>query len=170
MEDTLARLFTMQHDLQTDAYGHNFQRMLPADRIQFIKEMKLALEAELQEALDETGWKPWATSRHINRDAYVGELVDALHFFMNMLLVLGDDPEMLAREVFIRYIAKHTRNAERQAEGYDGVSGKCRKCSRALDDLAVECYISDGGTAWCAVYGKYMVIKPIEVVMTPIRP
>lgn len=145
----LERMLELQSQLQTETYGHNFQRMLPADRVQYIKESKLALQAELQEALDETGWKSWATSRHVNRDAYFGELVDAFHFFMNMLLVLGDDPRDVASELFTRYCLKNRVNAERQEAGYDGVSTKCPSCKRALDDAAVACW-RRGDQGWCA--------------------
>lgn len=145
----LAQLFRLQHDLQTQSFNVNFQRMLPRDRIQYIKDMKLALDAELQEALDETSWKPWATRDSIHRDAYVGELVDALHFLMNMFLVLGDDPAALAAEVFSRYCIKNRINARRQEEGYDGVSTKCGGCRRALDDPAVACS-RRGDQGFCA--------------------
>jgi hypothetical protein len=137
--DKFERLFQLQHDLQIDSFGRNFQRMLAAERVVYIREMQQAAIMELCEALDEVGWKSWATSRHINRDAYVGELVDVLHFWINMLLALGDDPAKLAREVFIRYETKGRLNAKRQADGYDGVSTKCPQCHRALDDPAVTC-------------------------------
>ena len=137
--DKFERLFQLQHDLQIDSFGRNFQRMLAAERVVYIREMQQAAIMELCEALDEVGWKSWATSWHINRDAYVGELVDVLHFWINMLLALGDDPEELAREVFSRYETKGRLNAKRQADGYDGVSTKCPQCHRALDDPAVTC-------------------------------
>lgn len=150
--DAFTELFELQHDLQTEAFGYNFQRMLPAERIQYVKDMKLALSAELQEALDETAWKPWAAqpphARWVNRDAYVGELVDVLHFLVNMLLVLGDDPRDLAVEVFTRYQVKHNINRKRQAEGYDGVSTKCGHCRRALDDPGITCW-RRGDQGWC---------------------
>lgn len=141
LTDRLIELFELQYDLQTETYGHNFQRMLATERVQYVKDMKLALDAELQEALDETAWKPWVQPRGkwVNRDAYVGEMVDALHFFINMLLVLGDDPADLATEVADRYAQKHRINRQRQADGYDGKSTKCPICKRALDDPAVNC-------------------------------
>jgi len=137
--DRFEELFRLQHDLQTESFGRNFQRMLAAERVVYIREMQQAAIMELCEALDEVGWKSWATSRHIERDAYVGELVDVLHFWINMLLALGDDPIELAREVFARYETKGRLNAKRQADGYDGVSSKCPWCHRALDDPAVTC-------------------------------
>lgn len=160
--DRLTQLFELQHDLQTETYGHNFQRMKLGNRLQYIKDTKLALDAELHEALNETGWKPWATRKFINRDAYVGELVDVLHFYVNLLLALGDDPADLATEVFTRYCLKNRVNADRQLSGYDGVSTKCPICKRALDDPAVECNtikvnnpqgpVLDG---WCAGSDTY---------------
>lgn len=172
--DRLTSIFVQQHDLQTESFNVNFQRMLPADRIAYIKEMKLALEAELQEALDETGWKSWATSRHINREAYLGELVDVLHFWVNMVLVLGDDPEHLAHLISTMYDAKRQRNAQRQADGYDGISGKCPWCARALDDPGVSCTVARSDSAGIGTHGtcaQYGVYSPSpRVAMKPITP
>ena len=147
--DIFEKMMTLQEQLQVESFGYNFQRMLPAERVQYVKDMKLAIESELQEALDETGWKPWATRRDINRDAYLAELVDVLHFLMNMMLVLGDDPAELAREVFTLYCRKNKINERRQREGYDGVSTKCGHCARALDDPAVGCW-KKGDQGYCA--------------------
>lgn len=154
--DRLEQLFQLQHDLQVETFGRNFQRMLIADRIQFIKEMQQALVAESVEALDEVGWKSWATSRHINREAYVGELVDVLHFWVNMLIALGDDPADIATEVFNGYLAKRQRNIERQRDGYDGVSSKCFGCGRDKNDPGVACYSADvDQPAYCADINSY---------------
>ena len=149
MIDRLEQLFQLQAELQSDTFGRNFQRMLISDRIQFIKEMQQAAVSELGEALDEIGWKSWATSRHINREAFIAELVDVLHFWINMLIALGDDPADIADEVFRGYLAKRQRNAARQVEGYDGVSTKCSHCGRALDDPAVGCWRRDD-QGYCA--------------------
>lgn len=102
-------------------------------RIRHIKENILACTDELHEALNEIGWKQWATSRHINEDALKKELIDAAHFLINLMLHAG----MTADEFFEMYIVKNKRNFERQAEGYDGVSSKCPHCARALDDVGV---------------------------------
>ena len=128
----------------------------PEEKIDFIVYHKTALEAELQEALDEVGWKPWATSRHINRDAFLGELVDAFHFWMNLCLVVNAS----ADEIGALYVAKRNKNIARQQAGYDGVSDKCGGCGRALDDTAVEChapYTADSGNSYrgyCYVKGE----------------
>lgn len=150
MMDTFARMLALQEQLQRESFGYNFETMTAEQRIQYIKDMKLALEAELQEALDETGWKPWATQKFINRDAYFGELVDVLHFLMNMFLVLGDNTGDLADEIFTKYCLKNHINERRQREGYDGVSTKCGSCGRALDDPAISCW-RQGDHGFCAV-------------------
>lgn len=128
-------LFERQKALQVKHMGGNPAELPDDQAITFIKDMTLALTDELHEALAETGWKPWATSRHINRDAYVGELVDAMHFLINLFLVV----DATADEVFARYVEKNVRNAERQQEGYDGLAGKCPGCGRALDDKGTLC-------------------------------
>lgn len=150
MMDTFARMLALQEQLQRESFGYNFETMTAEQRIQYIKDMKLALEAELQEALDETGWKPWATRKFINRDAYFGELVDVLHFLMNMFLVLGDNTGDLADEIFTKYCLKNHINERRQREGYDGISTKCGGCGRALDDPAVSCR-RRGDQGFCTV-------------------
>lgn len=139
-----------QHALQQKSYKKDPTTLDDEERAEFIRWNVLALEDELHEALQEVGWKPWATSRHLNRDAFKGELVDAYHFFMNLMLAADID----ADEFLEAYQAKRTKNAKRQAEGYDGVTGKCPHCKRALDDSAVMCgEVNDTGGSywWCDV-------------------
>lgn len=175
-KDMLIELFNLQHDLQVESFEQNFQRMDTGARIAYIKEMKLALEAELQEALNETTWKPWTKrSAAINVTAYVGELVDALHFLMNMFLVIGEDPTHLAKRVFETYLVKHGINADRQANGYDGTD-KCPRCGRAYDDPAVGCQREtevvsravSGESAvigqWCGQHGMFNPASPHTTV------
>ena len=128
---------SQQNSLQRDTYGIDYSKMNDEARIRNFKDMKLALEAELQEALDEMGWKPWATSRHFKKKAVQGELIDAYHFLMNLMLIAGMNDEMVDE----MYMAKRDKNMDRQAEGYDGVSGKCQGCKRALDDAHTICML-----------------------------
>lgn len=126
-----------QYELQKNSFGADPKSLDINDSLEWIRWNVLALEDELHELLAETGWKPWAKSKHINRDAYVSELVDAFHFLMNLMIVVDCD----ADEFLAKYAEKRGLNAQRQAEGYDGVSGKCVKCKRALDDTAVLCTV-----------------------------
>jgi len=130
----LEAMYDAQHQLQVRAYGKDPTKLEGEEQIQFIKDMTLALTDELHEFLAETGWKPWATSRHVHTDLAKGELVDAFHFFMNLMLVIGMTPD----DLFNGYMEKRGRNARRQAEGYDGVAGKCSSCGRAIDDIAAK--------------------------------
>ncbi len=149
---TLADAFAAQLALQIDAYGADPRDLVEDERIEFIRWNVLALEDELHEALGETGWKPWATSRHVNTDKFHGEMVDAFHFFMNLCLVSG----LSAENLLARYAEKREINARRQARGYDGVEGKCPKCRRALDDPHVSCkYNVKTSLGWCSEYGAF---------------
>ena len=131
----LKLIFHKQRELQTSSYGVDPSTLDGEDRRRYIVDMTTALTDELHEALAETGWKPWATSRHFNRSAYLDELIDALHFLINLMLVAGTDADEITR----RYLEKNARNAARQQAGYDGVTGKCANCGRALDDKNVTC-------------------------------
>lgn len=146
--DRLRDMFARQYELQTDTYGINLHEMTDEQRIQYIKDNVLAATDELHEILAETGWKPWATSKHINKDAYIGEIIDLWHFVMNLMLATGHHPDFLAEQLYFRYVQKNQKNAKRQEEGYDGVAGKCSQCKRALDDSAVHCW-KRGDQGWC---------------------
>ena len=124
-----------QHQLQIKSFGSDPKKLDDPEKLEWIRWNMLALSDELHEALAEVGWKPWAKSKHINRDAYVSELVDAFHFLMNLMLVVDCEAE----EFLDKYFEKRGINEKRQAEGYDGVSTKCAHCKRALDDPAVQC-------------------------------
>jgi dimeric dUTPase (all-alpha-NTP-PPase superfamily) len=126
-----------QRKLQQTSFGQDPVGLTGEAATDWIRWNVLALEDELHEALAETGWKPWAKSKHVNRDAFVSELVDAFHFLMNRMLVVDCD----ADEFLAKYAEKRGLNAARQAAGYDGVSGKCSVCKRALDDAAVTCTV-----------------------------
>ena len=126
-----------QAEMQRASFGTDYRTMNDEQRMEVLRMNVLALEDELHEALAETGWKPWAESNHINVDAFKGELVDAWHFFMNLLNLAGMD----AQELHHRYFEKAAKNKARQEQGYDGISGKCPLCHRALDDPATPCYV-----------------------------
>jgi hypothetical protein len=117
-------------ELQVKSYGQDPGELTGPELMEFIRWNVLAATDELHEALQETGWKPWATSSHLNRDEFIGEMVDALHFIANLLCAAKCSGEELGQ----RYIAKQRRNAERQEVGYTGLE-KCPTCRRAFDDI-----------------------------------
>lgn len=156
MSDMLKELFEKQIKIQTLAYGKDPREITdPVERIQFIKDMELALRMELGEMLDETGWKPWATSNHVNEEAGLGELADVLLFYINLVLAFAGDAE----KVYAKTMEKMDRNLQRQLEGYDGLKGKCFICKRALDDIAVDCTeFSESSVpfdGWCGMDNGY---------------
>lgn len=126
----------MQKELQTRFNdGRTLDEFSEEEHIAELMPNAFSMFAEMFEAFKEVGWKPWATSRHFNREAFHSEMVDAFHFFMNMMLH-GD---MTPRDLFEGYVKKNLKNHERIDEGYDGVTGKCPVCKRDFKDDGVEC-------------------------------
>ena len=121
--------------LQTNAYG-NDPALLEGDELaDFVIWNTVALSDEMSEFLGEIQWKPWSKVRGgANRDAAIGELIDAAHFLANLAVAMGCTDE----EWVSRYQAKMEINAKRQRDGYDNTN-KCPKCRRALDDVSVKC-------------------------------
>ena len=156
----LEKMFEAQRLLQIEAYGKDPAEITdPVERIQFIKDMHIALTDELHEALSETGWKPWATSQHVNEEAFKGELIDAWHFFMNLCMAVNMGPE----ELHDRYMKKRQKNIQRQIDGYDGVSTKCPGCGRALDDDAVRCTKNPNyPEVWCVVHVRFFPMAEVK--------
>lgn len=136
MRDRLANIFAAQHRLQVRA-GMDPLTMTDAERIEYIKEMTLACTDELHEALNEIGWKTWATSRHIDEEKAFGELRDAFQFLMNLMLaVYQGPPEKVADHLAHVFYDKLLINQKRIAELYTGTE-KCPGCRRAMDELKI---------------------------------
>jgi len=121
--------------LQISAYGADPSELEGGALADFVIWNNVALADEMSEFLGEIQWKPWSKIRGgANRDAAIGELIDAAHFLANLAVAMGcTDEEWIAR-----YKAKMEVNAKRQRDGYDNTN-KCPKCRRALDDTAVKC-------------------------------
>ena len=136
----------LQLKLQVKAFGNDPRSLDPEARAGFLVWNAFAAEDEIHEAMQEVGWKPWASSRHINNAAFLDELVDALHFIGNMILAAAIEektpPWELAEVIWNKYQAKVQVNIDRQREGYDGVKNKCPICKRELK-----------GLQWCLEHG-----------------
>lgn len=129
-------------------------------RIEFIRTMAFACEDEIHEALAEVGWKPWATSRHVNRNAFLKELVDAQLFLDNLMLAVlheGESVHDLQREVDKLILERIERTLQRQRDGYDGVTGKCPQCHVDLGDKPVT---EVDGVQHCGGCGAYLGSVP----------
>lgn len=147
----LDKMMGMQEELQRRYLSGYHPQLLPdIQRMEYVRTMHTAIIKELGEVMDECGWKPWASSNHINETAFKAELVDVFHFFMNFMLVVGMTPA----ELYAGYMRKNAKNHERQDKGYDGVTGKCPGCHRDYTDPGVTCTPThagpDGaGMGWC---------------------
>jgi hypothetical protein len=128
--DMLGEIFSRQEYFQR-LLGHAWEDMTEEERVGYLKDQILALLDETHEALNEMGWKPWASSRHLNAPEFAGELVDILCFLVNLALGVGLTPT----QFFQMHEEKALRNIQRQEAKYDGLTGKCPVCKRALDDL-----------------------------------
>lgn len=130
MTDKLTEMLRAQLELQRQSFDVDPTTLEGEERAEFIRWNVLALEDELHEALNEVGWKPWASDRSIDRDLFLKEMVDAWHFFMNLLLVgSSTEPDLLAEIFTSMYQEKRQVNADRQAAGYTGTD-KCPQCGR----------------------------------------
>lgn len=138
--DRLARMIGAQKLLQSTSFDTDFRDMSTQERVDYIKENVLALTDELHELLAETSWKPWAKSEFLNEERAMSELVDVLHFFMNIAIGIYPwlSPGDIAEVITMGYEKKRGINVQRQEDGYDGVSTKCFECKTALDDPGVE--------------------------------
>lgn len=108
----------------------NFQLRLDPDfldksveeRVAFIKEHSIHTNQEINEMLYELPFfKPWKDYSGMSEEKQLiafakarMEMIDAWHFFMNMMLALG----FSAEEFFIMYMEKNKENHRRQDAGY----------------------------------------------------
>lgn len=161
--DSMLGMLAMQHALQVTSFKKDPLTLEGEERIEFIRWNFIALVDELGEMMDEVGWKPWATSRHVNEVAATGELVDAWHFLMNLIMAVaprGETPDLVAKRFVEGYVRKRLKNAQRQVEGYDGVSGKCRACKRDLEEAGIQEVVDGAGEVtarWCGGCGAQVV-------------
>lgn len=130
----LQRMMDDQSRLQVAMGNSHPATRSPEAQMEYVREMTLAAVSELMEALDETGWRTWSSSNHVNRDAFIGEIRDAQQFIFNMLSLV----ECTAEEFCGKLAEKHRINWERLANGYTGLN-KCPECKRALDDPTTRC-------------------------------
>jgi dimeric dUTPase (all-alpha-NTP-PPase superfamily) len=103
-------------------YGNYIENMSLKESVAFIKEMSIHLNQEVNEALYELPWfKPWKNYKNMTEvevyeafNRFREEMIDAWHFFMNIMLAGGITAEMLHGA----YLAKNAENYERQKRGY----------------------------------------------------
>jgi len=132
-------------ELQTKSFGQDPATLEGDAKADFITWNLAAVVVELGEMMNEfPGHKNWVLDRTIiNREEFIGEAVDALHFLGNILATVGCTDE----ELSIRYLQKVEKNRARMASGaYDGVTDKCPTCKREL-------ILEVDGKKWCSEHG-----------------
>lgn len=122
-------------ELQTQSFGGDPADLDGEARAEFVRWNVLAATDELHEALQEVAWKPWGKNHgDINREAFIKECVDALHFVGNLLATVACTDE----EFSSAYRAKQQVNRDRMASGtYTGTAEKCPHCKRDLKEAGV---------------------------------
>lgn len=134
--DTLGDIMSLQKDTQLNVYGYDFSKMSLREIMFFWHANTHALVDEIHEATDALGgikdgsgnaiWKYWKKdyskydqmkfsdlSENDQLEAKF-EIIDILHFFMNMAISIGMTPE----EMYNMYMAKNKENRDRQKRGY----------------------------------------------------
>lgn len=115
-------MMNMQKEFQKKV-GFDFDQMDEKEKSSYIKEMILWTIDEMGEALHELKYaKHWSNKydtwsedvTEYKLSMFKDEMVDAFHFFMNVLLATGMDSE----ELFKRYLIKNKINIDRQNTGY----------------------------------------------------
>lgn len=117
----LKTIMNKQKELQ-ERLGYNFSEMTAEERAEFMRNHRGYLEDEVAEALYEMPnyklWKDYSNmspeARNVAWQKVRMELVDALHFFINLTLCAG----FTAEELFSMYMMKNAENHRRQDAGY----------------------------------------------------
>ncbi len=130
--DQLTHMMGLQLEFQVFLYGQHPATLDTLARISYLRDMAIALQCETVEMLDEVGWKPWASSRHVNVELAQSELIDMGHFLFSLAAGLGMSP----RKFYEKFLEKQTENRRRALEGYTGVAEKCVICGRDCGDVA----------------------------------
>lgn len=81
---------------------------------QLTKEHVLAGIVEATEVLDQVNWKPWKAAKQVNKPHLQEEVVDLMHFTMNLVVLWFDSWD----EFMQMYRIKNDENHRRQDRGY----------------------------------------------------
>lgn len=166
----LKTIMNTQKALQ-ERLGYNFETMTDEQRAAFMRDHRGYLADEVAEALYEMpfykNWKNYSDmTDEAKQDAWQKvkmELVDSLHFFVNLLLATG----FTADELYKMYMAKNKENHRRQDQGYtsdvsyreqavEDVMGFEPTCTVMMDDT-FEC--TDDFVAVLKMDGERMALR-----------
>lgn len=145
--DKLEQIMDKQAELQK-RLGTDFSTMSLEERAEYMRNHRGYLADEIAEALYEMPnyklWKDYSGmsegDTHRAWQKVRMELIDSLHFFVNLLLCAG----MTADEVYEMYMAKNKENHRRQDEGYTA--------DKSYREQAVEDVMEETDDSACTVY------------------
>jgi dimeric dUTPase (all-alpha-NTP-PPase superfamily) len=113
MNDKLKELFEMQMALdQRIINNRNINKTMD----EWVRDITIAIESELDEIRREVNWKWWKNNKPINYEALQGEVIDVWHFLLSLSRVVGLTPET----IHAIYMEKNAENHARQ----EGTSNK----------------------------------------------
>jgi len=113
VRDNLHSIFEMQKKFMI-LLGQDPSKMGQGVRDEKLSTMAVALADEAFEILRETDWKPWKKPKGVNHSKAIMECIDALHFVIEMLILLG----MNSDSTLHLYKEKMAENVNRQMGGY----------------------------------------------------
>jgi hypothetical protein len=87
---SMASWLSSTRRLQVECFGGDPAHLEGEAWVAFIRNMTLGLIVEATEALNEVkAWKWWRSSERFDREAYIEELVDVMHFVGAMAVAVG---------------------------------------------------------------------------------
>jgi len=113
----LKKIFRLQYEFQIQLGNKkyiNFKNIKSKNNINILKDQLLGLIVEASEALQELPWKSWKQNQLFSISKFKIELIDILHFLINLFIFTG----MNEKEVFYIFKIKNKINKERQKNGY----------------------------------------------------
>lgn len=111
--DHLQQLMEKQRNFM-ELLGNDPDNMDEVEREDHISTMAVALADESFEILRETNWKPWKAKKPIDGEKIKTEIVDALHFILELAILSG----MTWQDLYDKYMEKMLINIDRQKNGY----------------------------------------------------
>lgn len=113
VSDKLIEMYEMQMELD---YRIIFDRGVNKTEDEWVRDITIAMESEIDEIRREINWKWWKNPKAIDRDALQGEVIDMWHFLLSLSRTVGLD----AYDIHRLYMEKNAENHARQ----DGTSDK----------------------------------------------
>jgi dimeric dUTPase (all-alpha-NTP-PPase superfamily) len=111
--DKLIEMYETQMELDNRII---FDRGVKKTEDEWVRDITIAMESEIDEIRREINWKWWKNPKAIDRDLLQGEVIDLWHFLLSLSRTVGLD----AYDIHRLYMEKNAENHARQ----DGKSDK----------------------------------------------